>query len=193
MLPNTYEGQNCSVARALELVGERWTLLILRESFLGVRRFDRFQARLGIARNVLRDRLARLVEEGVLERRPYQQRPLRHEYRLTEKGRDLWPIIMALAHYGDRYYAPDGPPRLFVHRTCAGELDDRRRCTRCGADVELGEIEVLPGPGARSEVRGVAAPEDPTPPDRSAVQPAARSRCSTSSGGRGRSSRKPWA
>jgi DNA-binding HxlR family transcriptional regulator len=148
MLPNTYEGQNCSVARALELVGERWTLLILREAFLGVRRFDQFQGRLGIARNVLRDRLNRLVDEGVLERRPYQERPLRHEYRLTEKGRDLWPVVIALAHYGDRYYAPDGPPRRFLHRGCGGEIDDRRRCTRCGADVELREVEAVPGPGA---------------------------------------------
>lgn len=148
MLPNTYEGQNCSIARALELVGERWTLLILREAFLGVRRYDRFQARLGIARNVLRDRLGRLVEEGVLERRQYQERPARYEYRLTEKGRDLWPIVMALASYGDRYYAPDGPPRYFLHRGCGGELDDRRRCTRCGADVGLREVEVIAGPGA---------------------------------------------
>ncbi len=148
MLPNTYEGQNCSIARALELVGERWTLLILREAFLGVRRFDRFQSRLGIARNVLRDRLGRLVEEGVLERRQYQERPARYEYRLTDKGRDLWPTVMALAHYGDRYYAPEGPPRIFTHRACGGELDDRRRCTRCGADVGLREVEITAGPGA---------------------------------------------
>lgn len=151
MLPNTYEGQNCSIARALELVGERWTLLILRESFLGVRRFDRFQARLGIARNILRDRLGRLVEEGVLERRQYQERPVRYEYRLTQKGRDLWPIIMALAQYGDQYYAPDGPPKIFRHRGCGGELDDRRRCTRCGADVGLRETEAVPGPGVTAE------------------------------------------
>ena len=111
MLPNTYELENCSIARAMELAGERWTLLIIRDAYRGIRRFDQFQADLGIARNVLRDRLNRLVEEGVLERRPYQERPLRHEYRLTQKGRDLWPIIHALARFGDAYYAPNGPPR----------------------------------------------------------------------------------
>jgi DNA-binding HxlR family transcriptional regulator len=150
VLPRTYDGQNCSIARALELVGERWTLLILRDAFLGIRRFDDFQRDLGIARNVLRDRLERLVEEGVLERRPYQERPLRHEYRLTEKGIDLWPVLVSLVHYGDRWYAPDGPPRLIVHRGCGGTGDDRRTCTRCGAPVEAREAESRPGPGARS-------------------------------------------
>ncbi|MBJ7330332.1 MAG: helix-turn-helix transcriptional regulator [Solirubrobacteraceae bacterium] len=148
MLPNTYEGENCSIARALELVGERWTLLILRDAFNGVRRFDQFQSHLGIARNVLRDRLQRLVDEGVLERRPYQERPVRHEYRLTPKGRDLWPTLISLAHFGDRYYAPDGPPRRFLHKDCGGELDDRRRCTRCGADLSLYDVRVVMGPGA---------------------------------------------
>ena len=109
MLHRTYEGQDCSIARTLEVVGERWTLLIMRDAFLGVRRFDDIQRDLGIARNVLRDRLARLVEEGLLERRPYQERPPRSEYRLTAKGRDLWPVLHALLRYGDRWYAPDGP------------------------------------------------------------------------------------
>ena len=149
VLPRTYDGQNCSIARALELVGERWTLLILRDAFLGIRRFDDFQRQLGIARNVLRDRLERLVEEGVLERRPYQERPLRHEYRLTEKGIDLWPVLVALVHYGDRWYAPDGPPRVLVHRGCGGPVDDRRTCTSCGVVVEARDVESLPGPGAR--------------------------------------------
>src|SRR5215204_3268371 len=96
MLHNTYEGQTCSVARALELVGERWTLLVLRDAFLGVRRFDDFQRSLGVARNVLQTRLERLVEEDLLERRLYQERPARYEYRLTEKGLDLWPALVAL-------------------------------------------------------------------------------------------------
>src|SRR3954462_3449695 len=103
MLHRTYENQVCSAARALEIVGERWTLLILRDALLGIRRFDDFQASLGIARNVLADRLGRLVEAGVLERRPYCERPLRHEYRLTAKSRDLWPVVHALVSWGDRH------------------------------------------------------------------------------------------
>jgi DNA-binding HxlR family transcriptional regulator len=147
MLGRTYEGQNCSVARTLELVGERWTLLIIRDAFNGIRRFGDFADSLGIARNVLQDRLERLVDEGILERRPYQERPLRHEYRLTEQGRDLWPILVALLKYGDRHYASDGPPRLLLHRGCGGEVDDRRMCTECGAALELGDVRLEPGPG----------------------------------------------
>jgi DNA-binding HxlR family transcriptional regulator len=105
MLKNDYDGQNCSIAGALEVIGERWSLLIVREVMLGVRRFDEIQADLGIARNVLQTRLTRLIEQGVLERRPYQERPLRHEYRLTDKGLDLWPAIVALMRWGDRYAA----------------------------------------------------------------------------------------
>src|ERR1700736_954405 len=96
MLPADYESQNCSIARALELVGERWTILILRDAFLGTRRFDEFQRSLGIARNVLQSRLERLVEAGILRRDPYQERPRRFEYRLTAKGVDLWPVIVAM-------------------------------------------------------------------------------------------------
>src|SRR5437588_10055882 len=101
----------CSVARTLGLVGEWWTLLVLRDSFRGVRRFDDFQRNLGIARNVLADRLATLVEAGILERRRYQERPERFEYRLTDKGRDLYPVIVTLMQWGDRWAAdPSGPP-----------------------------------------------------------------------------------
>src|SRR6266511_5373666 len=104
MLQRTYKNQNCSIARALELVGERWTLLIIRDAFLGLRRFDQFQRSLGVARNVLTDRLNRLVEEGILRRVPYQERPVRFEYRLTDKGRELWPVMMTLMQWGDRHY-----------------------------------------------------------------------------------------
>ena len=110
MLGRTYEGQNCSIAKSLELIGERWTMLIVREVFLGNRRFDEMAARLDIARNVLTSRLTRLVDEGVLAKVRYQERPERFEYRLTEKGIDLWPVIVSLLQFGDRYYAPDGPP-----------------------------------------------------------------------------------
>jgi DNA-binding HxlR family transcriptional regulator len=147
MLGRTYENQTCSVARALELVGERWTLLIIRDAFIGVRRFGDFAERLGIARNVLQDRLERLVDEGILEKVPYQERPVRHEYRLTEQGRDLWPVLVALLKYGDRHYAPDGPPMLLLHRDCGGDVDDRRVCAECGAALEVGDVQIKPGPG----------------------------------------------
>ena len=132
MLPSRYDGQHCSIARSLEVLGERWTLLVIREAFLGTRRFEGFTERLDIARNVLATRLARLVDEGVLERVRYQERPERFEYRLTEKGIDLWPVIVSLLQYGDRYYAPDGPPVILLHRDCGGEIDSHRICSACG-------------------------------------------------------------
>jgi DNA-binding HxlR family transcriptional regulator len=147
VLPRTYDNQNCSIARTLELVGERWTMLVLREAFLGRRRFDEYAERLGIARNVLSARLARLVEEGVLAKVRYQERPERFEYRLTEKGLDL--------RYGDRHYAPDGPPMVVTHRGCGGELTDRRACARCGAELTVADVQARPGPGA---VLSAAAP-----------------------------------
>src|SRR5215207_8178729 len=113
---------DCSVARTLEVVGEWWTMLIVRDAFFGVTRFDDFQRRLGIARNVLTARLDKLVEVGVLERVAYQERPRRYEYRLTAKGRDLWPVLNALREWGDRWTAgDDGPPLDLVHRAC-GEV-----------------------------------------------------------------------
>jgi DNA-binding HxlR family transcriptional regulator len=105
MLGRDYKGQDCSIARALEIVGQRWTLLIIRDVFLGLRRFDEIQDNLGIARNVLTDRLARLVEEEILERKPYSKRPERFEYRLTKKGQDLYVALAALRQWGDEYLA----------------------------------------------------------------------------------------
>lgn len=159
MLGRTYESQICSVARTLELVGERWTLLIIRDAFLGVRRFGDFAERLGVARNVLQDRLERLVEAGILKKVPYQERPLRHEYRLTDMGRDLWPSIVALVQFGDKHLASAaGPPMLLLHRDCGGELDDRRMCRVCGAPVDLASVEAVAGPGgARLPASPVAA------------------------------------
>jgi DNA-binding HxlR family transcriptional regulator len=150
MLHNTYEGQTCSVARTLELVGERWTLLILRDAFLGVRRFDDFQRSLGVARNVLNTRLQRLVEAGLLERRRYQDRPPRSEYRLTAMGRDLWPAVVALMQWGDRHLVGEGgPPLLIEHNGCGGRITDRRECDRCGALLDVRDVAAVPGPGAR--------------------------------------------
>jgi DNA-binding HxlR family transcriptional regulator len=149
VLRSDYDDQNCSIARTLELVGERWSLLILREAFLGTRRFDDFQRRLGIARNVLQSRLQRLTDGEIMRRVAYQERPVRYEYRLTRKGVDLWPAIVALMKWGDQYAAPDGPPTLLEHRGCSGEIDDRRRCTRCGAELEAWDVVPVRGPGAK--------------------------------------------
>ena len=145
MLPRTYEDQNCSIARTLEVLGDRWTMLVMRDAFLRVRRFEDFQRELGIARNVLTDRLNRLVEEGILERVRYQDRPARFEYRLTEKGIDLWPVMMTMMQWGDRYYAPEGRPRIIRHRDCGGELIDHLKCSKCGAG--LGPRDVVADPG----------------------------------------------
>lgn len=151
VLKNTYDGQNCSIAGSLELIGERWTLLIIREAFLGTRRFDDFQRNLGVARNVLQTRLERLVDEGVLRRERYQERPERFEYRLSRKGVDLWPVIVALLKWGDTYAAPNGPPVVIRHVGCGGEIDDRRICAKCGKLLEAHEAHAEPGPGAVPE------------------------------------------
>jgi DNA-binding HxlR family transcriptional regulator len=149
MLGSDYRGQNCSIARALELVGERWTILVLRDVFLGRRRFEELQRNLGVARNVLAARLERLVDEAILERVPYQERPLRYEYRLTEKGMDLWPVIVELLQWGDRYAAPEaGPPIVLRHRGCGGELGEGRVCSRCGESLKASDTRAEPGPGA---------------------------------------------
>ena len=149
MLPRTYDGQVCSVARALEAMGDRWTMLVIREAFLGTRRFDDYQRNLGVARNVLADRLARLVDEDILRRRPYQERPARFEYVLTEKGIDLWPVLVSLMKWGDRHAAPDGPPMLILHRGCGGEVNERFVCEKCGEPVDARGSEARPGPGSR--------------------------------------------
>ena len=148
VLQRSYPDQICSIARALEVVGERWTLLILRDASLGVHRFDEFRASLGIASNVLTSRLRLLCDEGLLERRPDAQRPGRPEYVLTAKGRELGPALIALMKWGDRHYpSPAGPPRLSVHAGCGGQVDAAMRCDRCGERVDFRDLEVVPGPG----------------------------------------------
>jgi DNA-binding HxlR family transcriptional regulator len=150
MLPRSYEGQVCSIARALEVVGDRWTLLVVRDALRNTRRFEDFRARLGIAHNVLSDRLARLVEAGVLQRELYQTRPDRYEYRLTQQGLDLWPVLMSLLMWGDSYRSPDGPPLLTRHHGCGGRLTPNFACDACGATLGPADVELLPGPGAAS-------------------------------------------
>ena len=149
MLNRTYDGQNCSVARALEVVGERWSLLIVRDLMLGYRRFDELHERLGVARNVLAARLELLGYAGVLEKRLYQERPARYEYHLTEKGLDLWPVIVGLLSWGDRYLAKGSPPIVLEHRDCGGLINDRRICERCGVELGVRDAIALPGPGAK--------------------------------------------
>ncbi len=149
MLGNDYRTQTCSIAGALEVVGERWSLLIVRNIFLGIRRFDEMQAQLGIARNVLQARLTKLIDAGVLERHLYQEHPPRHEYRLTEKGLDLWPTVVALMQWGDRYAAPAGGPAVVIeHRGCGGAVDEHRICEACGAHLAVREARAQAGPGA---------------------------------------------
>ena len=147
VLKRDYVDQNCSVARALEVVGERWSLLIVRDAFLGRTRFDQFQESLGIARNVLTDRLSRLVAEGVLERVRYSERPERYEYVLTEKGKQLRVAIAALRQWGDSYLSPQ-PPTLL--RTKAGGEPVVAAFVPAGAANILSPDEVVsvPGPGA---------------------------------------------
>jgi len=150
VLQRTYENQNCSIARTLEVVGERWTLLIIRDVFLGLRRFDQLQQSLGVARNVLSGRLARLAEAGILERVRYQERPERHEYRLTESGRELSIPLLALMEWGDRHVARSGPPRVAEHRDCGGRVSARLTCSACGDTLEPAQVRTRPGPGHRA-------------------------------------------
>jgi DNA-binding HxlR family transcriptional regulator len=147
MLKREYEGQNCSIARALEIVGERWTLLIIRDVFLGIRRFDELQESLGVARNVLTDRLNRLVGEGVLQRVPYSERPTRYEYRLTAKGRDLNIALSGLRQWGDKYLS-EKPSRLL--RRKADKNPVIAAFVPRGADVlRFDELELVTGPGLK--------------------------------------------
>ena len=140
-------GLPCSVARALSVVGDRWTLLVLRDCFLGLRRFDEFQASLGLSSHLLSTRLAMLVDEDILERRPYSERPARHEYRLTAKGRDLYPVIGSLLRWGDRWMAgAEGPPFALVHEDCGHASDPTLSCSACGEPLEPRALRLEPNP-----------------------------------------------
>ncbi|GAA4385785.1 winged helix-turn-helix transcriptional regulator [Tsukamurella soli] len=149
MRRTSFADVNCSVAQCLEVVGERWTPLIIRDALLGVTRFEDFRERLGIARNVLTLRLEQLVEDGILMREPYQDKPIRYDYRLTDKGLDLWHVIGAMREWGDRWSAPAGPPVTLVHLGCGGDVRLRGVCDGCGEIVERTSVIARPGPGAR--------------------------------------------
>lgn len=149
MLARDYPDVNCPSARTLELVGERWTLLIIRETLLGNQRFDAIQENLGVARNVLATRLRRLVEQQILERRAYRTAPVRHEYLPTQIARDLLPVILTMTAFGERYApAAGGAVRIFRHRACGEPIDLWHvRCPRCSVDVGYEDLTVEPGPG----------------------------------------------
>ena len=148
-----YSSSNCSIARTLGVVGEKWTLLVLREAFYGVRRFDEFHAALGCARNLLSARLKSLVANGLLEKQAYRDERgrRRDQYRLTEKGRDLFPVLVALMQWGDRW-APDeaGPAVLIKHRGCEERVSVKLCCDRGHGPLAVHDVHPVPGPGARS-------------------------------------------
>jgi len=144
-LPREYELQRCALARAMEVVGERWTLLILRDLFFGVRRFGELHTRLDIPKAVLSARLHTLVEYGVVERRPY--RPGRDEFLLTDAGLELWPALHGLMQWGERHLVDDGPVRLFSHATCGSDLEPYGHCPTCETEPPPADVETRPGPG----------------------------------------------
>ena len=154
MKRKTFARMNCSIARALELVGEWWTVLILREAFLGTRRFHDFQRNLGIARNILSARLKKLVARGILTRCASQDGGRRLEYRLTPKGRDFFPVLMALLQWGDRWAAcPGGPPVRVVDRSSGEDIAEVRVLSHDGRELEAGDVLMAPGPGAGAATR----------------------------------------
>jgi DNA-binding HxlR family transcriptional regulator len=131
----------CSLARTVDIVGDWWTPLVLRECFLGVRRFDDFQRNLGIGRNILTQRLGRLVDEGMLAHRPYQEHPPRHEYVLTDKGRDFFPVVAAIMRWGDRWLDDgDGPPLVLHHTPCDHDMHAEVVCSACGEPLAARQV-----------------------------------------------------
>ena len=152
MLGKTYDSQVCSIARALEVVGERWSLLIIRDAlFAGSTRYSDFQRRLGIATNILTDRLDGFVVAGIMRRHQYSEQPELYEYLLTEKGRELAPALIALTEWGDRWAAPDGPPILYSHTVCGSGISHEIVCATCGRVDDPAEVQVRPGPGMPAE------------------------------------------
>ncbi len=154
-LGKDYATQECSIARALEVVGERWTLLVVRDALYGVRRYNDFLVHLGIPRAVLAARLQTLTDAGVLEKRPCADAPRRHEYVVTARGRALWPALRALGAWGRDTFGDTAPLRLFRHVTCGTELGVAGECPACGLLVPVEDVEMLPGPGLDPE------PSDP--------------------------------
>lgn len=138
----------CSIARTMDVLGDAWAVLVLREAFYGIQRFDDLQASLNIARNTLADRLHRLVDQGLLERRLYQTEPRRYEYVLTEKGADFFSVLAVMSRWGDRWMAADeGPPVIFHHLSCGHDTAVEVVCTACGEPLKPDEYSMRVGPG----------------------------------------------
>ncbi|MFQ5416573.1 MAG: winged helix-turn-helix transcriptional regulator [Myxococcota bacterium] len=153
---------HCSVARSLSVVGDRWTLLILRDCFLGRRRFDHLLASLEVSPHLLSTRLSKLVEHGILERRPYRERPVRCEYRLTDKGIDLYPVIVGLLRWGDRWMLEDAaPPLTLVHEDCGHTVTPTLACSACGEDLDPRRVRPVLNPQPDSP--STRAPSRSTP------------------------------
>ncbi|GHF28433.1 HxlR family transcriptional regulator [Amycolatopsis deserti] len=148
MQRTNFGGMACSIARTLDVIGEPWSPLVLRDVWAGLSRFEQIQADLGISRKVLTERLNHLVERGVLERRPYDRRP-RYEYVLTQKGAELVEVLMVMANWGDRWLAGEaGPPVVYRHHACGEVSGAGLRCDHCGEALHAGNVDLLPGPGA---------------------------------------------
>jgi DNA-binding HxlR family transcriptional regulator len=144
----SFANMRCSLARGLDLIGDWWSPLIVRDLFLNVTRFDELVEDLGISRNLLARRLKSLASNGIVERRPYQRRPTRYEYRLTEAGRDLVPAILALTAWGDRWAQPkEGSPILFVHTVCGHQFQPQITCSACGEVIDSNNVKAAAGPG----------------------------------------------
>jgi len=147
----SFEAMECSIARSLDVIGEWWTPLILRDAMAGVTRFEDFQQRLGIARNILSKRLDRLVAEGIFERVAYDEARGRHDYRLTAKGKDLWAVLVMLRQWGDKWVVGEGQEfALLKHTTCGNHTTAHLVCDQCGEQLHRRELRVVPGPGASS-------------------------------------------
>ena len=159
----SFASQNCSIARTLSVLGERWTLLVLRELTLGNTKFDDIQTELGVATNILSARLSTLTGEGIAERRPYSDHPKRFEYRLTEKGWDLQPILLGFLRWGDRYTAGSrGAPLETVHSECGHAFHMVPTCSHCGGEITPETTRVRPGPGATRQQIERGRPRDTT-------------------------------
>ena len=167
--------QACSVARALSVLGERWTLLIIRDAFRGTRRFDDFQRSLGVTRHRLSERLGKLVDEGVLTRVAYMERPTRYEYRLTRKGLALYPVLMTLSQWGDDWMDDgNGPPQRYRHSLCGKQTRAVLSCDECGDPLRPEEVSAQAGEVLSTYVAHLNAQGEPLPSEGELAREAAR-------------------
>ena len=154
-----FANQPCNVARPIAQLGDAWTLLVLRQAFMGTRRFDDFQSALDVSRPILSDRLRKLVDAGILRREPYRDRVrTREQYRLTEKGLDLYPVLMALRAWYDKHEAGGEPIAVYRHRDCGGLTEVVHRCSECGEQLTARDVRPEPGPGMAGALRELQAP-----------------------------------